>query len=205
MSPAMAYTDRKCGNGAVCLVIRPLPGKMCLEDCRTATFWSKVVSRHPRAINRLAGFTEPGKKDGYEAAFRFNVKWNDYASHIRGSAPEPPRFFKAWEAAQDIPVVRGGEADCGFPGAEYPSQPHPVIPRRVAPQRCPSPFHRTGVRMADLPVSVKGTGFSALQLKNPFEDCRRATFWSKVVSRHPWKINRFPDICGQDRRWADAW
>ena len=60
----------------------------------------------------------------------------------RGLCPRAPGVFKAWGIALDI-LLGGGWGGAKSSPDGYPSPPHPVIPRRVALQRCALPFRRT--------------------------------------------------------------
>jgi len=65
MSSDMVQIGRKYVVGAVSVENRLLAGKMCLEDCRRATFWSKVVSRHPQEFGHSPEINNPVERDQY--------------------------------------------------------------------------------------------------------------------------------------------
>src|SRR5690606_13563219 len=72
----------------------------------------------------------------------------------RGRCPRTPGVYQAWGIALDI-RVNGGWGGLRASPDGYPSPPHPVIPRRVALQRCALPFGRTALRVPYAAASVQ--------------------------------------------------
>ena len=103
-----------------------------------------------------------------------------------GALPPNPQGFQGIRGSSGYPHTlkrRWGNHKASPDG--YPSQPHPAIPSRVAPQRCPFLFHRTWIAIHLSVFPVK-----AFQTKQLFT-CQ----WRKRIK--PFECSSFPDFLFQ--------
>jgi hypothetical protein len=91
--------------------------------------------------------TGVGGRAGRRRARPSCQSWPPLLLESGAPAPEPPQFTRhgGSSGCHGAPMV-GGEVRRPPPGGQ-PSPPHPVIPRRVALQRCAPPFGRTALRV----------------------------------------------------------